>query len=70
MEQTLSARLHRLFDTSGREVRRSEFPTGGSYTSAVREGSLELRGDRVTRLGTNMWVKVSTRVSSRSKHER
>lgn len=46
--------LNRLFDSTGREVRRSEFPTGGSYTSPIREGSLDLRGDRVTKLGTNM----------------
>uniref|UniRef100_A0A8C4DLW9 Organic solute carrier partner 1a n=1 Tax=Dicentrarchus labrax TaxID=13489 RepID=A0A8C4DLW9_DICLA len=47
--------LIRTFNSKGREVRRSEFPTGGSYTSPIREGSFELHGDRVIRLGTNMY---------------
>ncbi len=46
--------FHRTFDSKGREMRRSEFPTGGSYTSSVREGSFELHGNRVITLGLNM----------------
>ncbi|XP_035537563.1 protein OSCP1a [Morone saxatilis] len=48
--------LIRTFNSKGREVRRSEFPTGGSYTSPIREGSFELHGDRVIRLGMNMYT--------------
>ncbi|XP_072227336.1 protein OSCP1a [Leuresthes tenuis] len=48
--------LIRIFDARGREVSRSEFPTGGSYSSAVREGSFELHGGRVLRLGLNMYT--------------
>ncbi|KAM7384582.1 hypothetical protein PAMA_011780 [Pampus argenteus] len=48
--------LIRTFNSKGREVRRSEFPTGGSYTSPIRQGSLELHGDRVTTLGMNMYT--------------
>ncbi|XP_070840959.1 protein OSCP1a isoform X2 [Chaetodon trifascialis] len=48
--------LIRTFDSQAREVRRSEFPTGGSYTSPIREGSFDLHGDRVTRLGMNMYT--------------
>ncbi|XP_070778131.1 protein OSCP1a [Enoplosus armatus] len=48
--------LIRIFDRKGREVRRSEFPTGGSYTSPIREGSFELHGDRVIRLGLNIYT--------------
>ncbi|KAG8005370.1 Protein OSCP1, partial [Nibea albiflora] len=48
--------LIRTFDSKGREVRRSEFPTGGSYTSPIREGSFDLHGDRVIRLGMNMYT--------------
>uniref|UniRef100_UPI003AACFA6E protein OSCP1a n=1 Tax=Centroberyx gerrardi TaxID=166262 RepID=UPI003AACFA6E len=47
--------LIRMFDSRGREVRRVEFPTGGSYSSPIREGCFELHGHRVTRLGTNMY---------------
>ncbi|XP_074469630.1 protein OSCP1a isoform X1 [Sebastes fasciatus] len=47
--------LIRTFDRKGREVRRREFPTGGSYTSSVRQGCFELHGDRVMRLGMNMY---------------
>ncbi|XP_031151672.1 protein OSCP1a isoform X1 [Sander lucioperca] len=48
--------LIRTFDRKGREVRRSEFPTGGSYTSPIRKGCFELHGDRVIRLGMNMYT--------------
>ncbi|XP_075995586.1 protein OSCP1a [Genypterus blacodes] len=48
--------LIRMFDIKGREVKRCEFPTGGSYTSAIREGCFDLNGDRVIRLGLNMCV--------------
>ncbi|KAM6958800.1 protein OSCP1a, partial [Aplochiton taeniatus] len=52
---TIVPGLIRVFNSRGREVRHWEFPTGGSYTSPVREGSLELFGDRVTSLGSNMY---------------
>ncbi|XP_054462471.1 protein OSCP1a isoform X2 [Anoplopoma fimbria] len=48
--------LIRMFDRKGREVRRGEFPTGGSYTSPIRQGCFELHGDRVIRLGINMYT--------------
>ncbi|XP_049891211.1 protein OSCP1a isoform X2 [Epinephelus moara] len=48
--------LIRTFDSKGREVRRREFPTGGSYTSPIRKGCFELHGDRVLRLGINMYT--------------
>ncbi|KAL2080718.1 hypothetical protein ACEWY4_024511 [Coilia grayii] len=47
--------LIRLFNSKGREVKRYEFPSCGSYTSHVREGSFDMSGDRVTRLGTNIY---------------
>lgn len=49
-----------MFDCGGKEVRRLEFPSGGSYTSPIREGSLDLRGNRVTKLGTNMYLVTFT----------
>ncbi|KAM4539896.1 protein OSCP1a [Odontesthes bonariensis] len=48
--------LIRTFDARGREASRREFPTGGSYSSPVREGSFELRGGRVLRLGVNIYT--------------
>ncbi|XP_026206051.1 protein OSCP1a [Anabas testudineus] len=48
--------LIRTFDSKGREVTRSEFLTGGSYSSPIRQGSFELHGDRVIRLGTNVYT--------------
>ncbi|XP_051519434.1 protein OSCP1a isoform X2 [Myxocyprinus asiaticus] len=45
----------RWFNAKGREVRRTGFSSGGSYSSALHEGSFDLSGDRVTHLGTNMY---------------
>ncbi|KAG1948306.1 protein OSCP1a [Pimephales promelas] len=66
--------LIRWFNAKGREVRRSRFPSGGSYTSAICQGSLDLSGDRVTLLGTNMYstpspedMKPSSSSNSRGK---
>lgn len=44
----------RLFNTAGKEVKKSTFNPGGKYSMSTREGSSEMRGDRVTKLGTNM----------------
>ncbi|KAJ3609456.1 hypothetical protein NHX12_023977 [Muraenolepis orangiensis] len=44
-----------LVPHGGREVKRVHFPSGGSYSGQAREGSFSLHGDRVTRLGTNMY---------------
>uniref|UniRef100_A0A3B4DBB4 Organic solute carrier partner 1a n=1 Tax=Pygocentrus nattereri TaxID=42514 RepID=A0A3B4DBB4_PYGNA len=63
--------LIRWFNSRGREVRRREFPSGGCYTSAVREGSFDISGDRVTRLGKNKYSATSaedTRTSDTSKN--
>jgi hypothetical protein len=45
----------RLFDESGKakEVR---FPARSGNTAANKEGSFDMEGDRVTKLGTNMSV--------------
>ncbi|XP_073338902.1 protein OSCP1a [Pagrus major] len=48
--------LIRTFDCKGREVSRVEFPTGGCYSSPIREGSFLLNGDRVSTLGLNMYT--------------
>uniref|UniRef100_A0A8C1YGY2 Organic solute carrier partner 1a n=1 Tax=Cyprinus carpio TaxID=7962 RepID=A0A8C1YGY2_CYPCA len=47
--------LIRWFNAKGREVRRTRFLSGGSYTSATHQASFDLSGDRVTLLGTNMY---------------
>ncbi|XP_024251251.1 protein OSCP1-like [Oncorhynchus tshawytscha] len=47
--------LIRMFSGNGKEWKRWEFPTGGSYTSSIRVGSFERFGDRVSRIGTNMY---------------
>ncbi|KTG38951.1 hypothetical protein cypCar_00013990 [Cyprinus carpio] len=52
--------LIRWFNAKGREVRRTRFLSGGSYTSATHQASFDLSGDRVTLLGTNivLWVSL------------
>ncbi|XP_070292087.1 protein OSCP1 isoform X3 [Salvelinus sp. IW2-2015] len=47
--------LIRMFSSNGKEWKRWEFPTGGRYTSSIRVGSFERFGDRVIRIGTNMY---------------
>uniref|UniRef100_A0A3Q2C7H2 Organic solute carrier partner 1a n=1 Tax=Cyprinodon variegatus TaxID=28743 RepID=A0A3Q2C7H2_CYPVA len=47
--------LIRKFDLRGREVSQREFPPGGSYSSPVGPGSFDLNGDRVLRLGRNLY---------------
>ncbi|XP_038155351.1 protein OSCP1-like isoform X3 [Cyprinodon tularosa] len=47
--------LIRKFDLRGREVSQKEFPPGGSYSSPVGPGSFDLNGDRVLRLGRNLY---------------
>lgn len=43
-----------MFSCTGEEVSRQQFNNGGNYTAALREGSFEIFGDRVIKLGTNM----------------
>lgn len=45
----------RLFDEKGNQVKTTNFPSGGNYGNSVKQGSFELKGDRVTKLGTNMY---------------
>ncbi|XP_062889764.1 protein OSCP1 isoform X1 [Mobula hypostoma] len=47
--------LIRMFNHHGEEVKQVKFPAIGNYTSALAEGSLNLFGDRVIKLGTNMY---------------
>ncbi|XP_061111524.1 protein OSCP1a [Conger conger] len=62
--------LIRIFGPKGKEVKRIQFPAVGSYSSAVREGSFDVFGDRVTVLGTNMYSvsrPIETHLSAKSK---
>lgn len=43
-----------MFNRNGEEVKRTEFTTDGNYVTLQREGSFDLYGDRVLKLGTNM----------------
>ncbi|XP_072890703.1 protein OSCP1 isoform X1 [Hemitrygon akajei] len=47
--------LIRMFNHQGEEMKQVKFPAFGNYTSALAEGSLNLFGDRVIKLGTNMY---------------
>ncbi|XP_055258180.1 protein OSCP1 isoform X3 [Moschus berezovskii] len=63
--------LIRTFNNKGEEVKKTEFKHGGSYVAAPKEGSLELYGDRVLKLGTNMYSAnrpVETHMSAASKN--
>ncbi|KAL0604798.1 Protein OSCP1 [Plecturocebus cupreus] len=63
--------LIRMFNNKGEEMKRIEFKHGGNYVRAPKEGSFELYGDRVLKLGTNMYSvnqPVETRISGSSKN--
>ncbi|XP_053255111.1 protein OSCP1 isoform X2 [Podarcis raffonei] len=47
--------LIRLFNSKGDEIKRTEFVSGGNYQLPYREGSFDLYGDRVIKLGTNIY---------------
>ncbi|TSR63293.1 Protein OSCP1 [Bagarius yarrelli] len=51
----------RYFNRRGLVVRSRQFVSNGIYTSPVRAASLEVSGDRVTRLGTNMYSVASAK---------
>uniref|UniRef100_A0A8C7PH05 Organic solute carrier partner 1 n=1 Tax=Oncorhynchus mykiss TaxID=8022 RepID=A0A8C7PH05_ONCMY len=63
--------LIRMFSCNGEEVKRLQFRNGGNYTSVLREGSFEMFGERVIKLGTNMYSvsrPVETHMSGTSKN--
>lgn len=43
------------FDEQGKETKCGSFPSGGNYHQLGKQGSIEMTGDRVTKLGTNMY---------------
>ena len=49
----------RYFDEEGNTTRTTTFDTECQHHLADRPGSFELLGDRVTKLGTNMWVVIT-----------
>ncbi|KAM8735129.1 protein OSCP1 [Acanthopagrus schlegelii] len=68
---TLVPGLIRMFSCTGEETTRLQFANGGNYAAALREGSFEMFGDRVTKLGTNMYSvsrPVETHMSGTSKN--
>nr|XP_046171801.1 LOW QUALITY PROTEIN: protein OSCP1-like [Oncorhynchus gorbuscha] len=63
--------LIRMFSCNGEEVKRLQFRNGGNYTGVLREGSFEMFGERVIKLGTNMYSvsrPVETHMSGTSKN--
>ncbi|NXV77826.1 OSCP1 protein, partial [Atlantisia rogersi] len=63
--------LIRIFNHNGDEVKRTEFTTDGNYVTPQREGSFDLYGDRVLKLGTNMYSvsrPVETHMSGSAKN--
>lgn len=47
--------LIRYFIESGNEIKTLQFAPGGSYQGPQAEGSFDMKGSRVTKLGTNMY---------------
>ncbi|XP_061520580.1 protein OSCP1a isoform X1 [Phycodurus eques] len=45
----------RIFDNKGRQMQQSRFSSGGSYTLPIKDASFGLHGDRVIKLGVNMY---------------
>lgn len=57
----------KLFNASGAEVKTSSFNPGGSYQPPQGDGSLDIVGNRITTLGTNMYS-VSRPVETSGSH--
>ncbi|XP_048767277.1 protein OSCP1-like isoform X2 [Ostrea edulis] len=57
----------KLFNANGAEVKTSSFRPGGSYQPSQGDGSLDIIGNRVTTLGTNMYS-VSRPVDTTGSH--
>ena len=47
--------LIRYYNESGNEIKTLQFTPGGSYQVSKGEGSFDMKGNRVTKLGTNMY---------------
>ena len=45
---------YRVFNDNGNVTRTTQFNPVGKYSQSTREGSFDMRGNRVTKLGTNM----------------
>ncbi|XP_046895185.1 protein OSCP1 isoform X1 [Hypomesus transpacificus] len=63
--------LIRMFSCNGEEIKRLQFRNGGNYAGALREGSFDMFGERVIKLGTNMYSvsrAVETHMSGTSKN--
>nr|XP_061789701.1 protein OSCP1-like isoform X2 [Nerophis lumbriciformis] len=61
----------RMYSCTGEETSTVLFNNAGNYAPAVCEGSFELFGDRITKLGNNMYSvcrPVETHMSGTSKH--
>ena len=44
----------RYYNENGNEIKTLQFSPGGSYQGSKGEGSFDMKGNRVTKLGTNM----------------
>ena len=44
----------RYYNENGNEIKTLQFPPGGSYQPSQGEGSFDMKGNRITKLGTNM----------------
>ncbi|XP_033741244.1 protein OSCP1-like [Pecten maximus] len=50
----------RLYDANGSVRNTTNFPVNGNFIPALQEGSFDIKGNRVTKLGTNMYSVVRT----------
>lgn len=57
-----SSAVVRVFNDRGETLKEKEFHPGGRWNHPKKEGSFEKHGDRVTKLGTNMYVSPQTGV--------
>ena len=53
----------KLYNEKGQQIKQSSFDCIGRYAASSREGSIDLRGDRGTKLGTNIY-NVSRKVEA------
>lgn len=60
----------KLYDSSGKQRSVNRFPVNEKYLECKRQGSYDMTGDRVTKLGVNMYSGSSSKAADTTVHSK